>query len=132
VANKSTLGERTSDFFSKLVRSWGFVIFQMIMIVAWIILNTSLKMNHFDPYPFDGLKLILTIEASFMGSMILMNQYRQSSIDRNLTYKDFLVNWVAKREVDQILPLVRDDHRKMIEVLELLKKDKLPVDKTNV
>ena len=89
-------------------------------------------MNHFDPYPFDGLKLILTIEASFMGSMILMNQYRQSSIDRNLTYKDFLVNWVAKREVDQILPLVRDDHRKMIEVLELLKKDKLPVDKTNV
>jgi len=104
----------------------------MTLIIAWIILNTSVKMNHFDPYPFDGLKLILTIEASFMGSIILMNQYRQSSIDRTLNYKDFLVNWVAKREVDQILPLVKDDHRKMIEVLELLKKERQSVDKTDV
>lgn len=130
MAIKSTMGERTSDFFSKLVRSWGFVLFQVFAIAVWIMLNTT--KIHLDPYPFEGLKLALIIEASFMGSMILMNQYRQSSIDRRITYKDFLINWVAKKEVDKILPLVKDDHRNMIEVLELLRKEKLPVDKTDV
>jgi len=101
----------------------------MVSIIIWIALNTV--RFHFDPYPFDGLKLILTIEASFMGSMILMNQYRQGSIDRKLVFKDFIVNWAAKKEVDEILPLIKDDHIKMIEVLALLKKDRLPVDKSD-
>lgn len=95
----------------------------------WIGLN-SFHVVHFDPWPFDGLKILLLVESSFMGSMILMNQHRQASIDRKITYKDFLVNWVVKKEVEQILPLVRDDHRKMLQVLELLKKDNPPVDKS--
>src|SRR5271163_3803050 len=119
MTTNSTIGERTSDFFSKLVRSWSFVLSQMAFIVFWILLNTT--KFHFDPYPFEGLKLILIIEASFMGSMILMSQYRQFSIDRKITYKDFLINWIAKKEVDQMLPLIRDDHGKMLEVLALLK-----------
>lgn len=128
MTTNSTIGDRTSDFFSKLIRSWRFVLSQMGFIAFWILLNTT--RFHFDPYPFEGLKLVLIIEASFMGSMILMNQYRQCSIDRKITYKDFLINWSAKREVDQMLPLIRDDHRKMLEVLALLKKDKEPVDKS--
>lgn len=124
---QSTLGDRASDFFSKLVRSWGFVMCQAALIVAWVVANTTVY--HFDPYPFDCLKLILITEISFIGSIVLMNQYRQSSIDRKITYKDFLINWVAKKEVDQMLPLIKADHLKMLEVLDILKKDKPTVDK---
>lgn len=60
-----------------------------------------------------------------------MNQHRQSRLDRKLSYHDFFVNLEAKKEVDQILPLIKDEHRKMVEVLDILKKDKPPVDKSN-
>lgn len=100
----------------------------MVFIIVWIGIN-SVHLIHFDPWPFDGLKLILTIEASFMGSMILMSQNRQAEVDRKMVYKDFIINWVAKKEIEKILPLVKDDHSRMLEVLELLKKDKPPVDR---
>lgn len=124
----ATLGQRTSDFFTRLVRSWKFVIFQLFFISVWIYINSN-GIIHFDPWPFDGLKLILTIEASFMGSMILMSQNRQSESDRKMFHRDFIVNWLVKREVDKMLPLIRDDHGKMREVLNLLKKNNQEIDK---
>lgn len=121
---KSTTGQRVSDFFAKLIRSWLFVLCQIIFITIWIIAN-SFHIIHFDPWPFDGLKLILTIEASFFGSMILMSQNRISNIDRNIAYQDFIVDRETKKEVSQMLPMVQEDHIKMNEVLDLLKKDNL-------
>ncbi len=126
--SKLTAGERTSDFFTRLVRSWRFVIFQLGFIIVWIILNGT-KVVHFDPFPYDMLKLILTIEASFIGSMILMNQHRQSNADRKIAYKEYVINWGLKKEVDKMLPMVEDDHGKMVEVLDILKKDKATNDK---
>lgn len=108
-----TIGHRTSDFFAKLVRSWRFVLFQLTLITFWIILNKT-KTYVWDPYPFDMLKLILTIEASFMGSMILMSQNGQSEKDRQIIYDDYVIDQKIRR--DQKI-----DREKIDQVLEILK-----------
>jgi uncharacterized membrane protein len=94
-------------------------------------LNTN-KVVHFDPFPFDILKLILTIEASFMGSMLLMSQHRQSTVDRKIAYQDYVINWSLKKEVDKMVPIVKEDHGKMDEMLDILKKDKPPLDNKDI
>jgi CRP/FNR family transcriptional regulator, cyclic AMP receptor protein len=123
--DKITPSQRASDFFTKLFRSWNFVSSQAVFIAVWIILNTS-KFS-FDPYPFDLLKLVLLIEILFMGSIMLMNQNRQSGIDRKISFHDYAINYAAKKELEKMLPLVRDDHTLMAEALDILKK--LPIDK---
>jgi uncharacterized membrane protein len=129
---KLTVGQRTSDFITNTVRSWYFVIFQIAFISFWAIIN-GVKFNHiyWDPYPFDMLKLILTVEASFVGSMILMSQNRKSELDRRIVFHDYMVNWAAKKEIDQILPIIKADHDKMAEVVDLLKKENRNLDKTD-
>jgi uncharacterized membrane protein len=123
--SKLTKSQRASDFCARLVRSWSFVIGQLVFIAVWILLN-GLHITHFDKFPFDTLKLILVVESSFMGSMILMSQNRRSNIDRKLSYQDYAINYGAKKEIDQILPLIKDDHRKLAELLDALKKDNQP------
>lgn len=126
----ATIGQRGTDLFSSIIRSWKFVLFQLTFISLWILLNGT-RLVHLDPYPFDMLKLILTVEISFIGSIILMSQNRQAAIDRRIVYQDYIINYQMKKEVDQILPLVRKDHANMGEVLDILKKEKAHLDKPN-
>lgn len=127
---KLTLGQRVSDFCARLFRSWGFIVCQLIFIAIWIILNAS-HITHFDNPSYDILKLILVIESSFMGSMILMSHHRQSNMDRKLSYQDYVINWGSKKELDQILPLIKEDHAKILQVLEALQKNDPSIDKLN-
>lgn len=125
MSDQITPAQRTSDFFVKLFRSWKFVISQVVFIAVWMVFNTG--RFTFDPYPFDLLKLILLIEILFMGSIMLMNQNRQSGIDRKISFHDYAINYAAKRELEKMLPLIQDDHVLMAEVLDILKN--LPTDK---
>lgn len=121
---KLSIGHRTSDFCAKIVRSWSFVMVQMAFIAVWIIINQA-RLFNFDPAPFDLLRLVLTIESSFIGSILLMSQSRQSTIDRKMSFNDYIINWAAKKELDQMLPLIKADHSKMEEVLVILKRETL-------
>lgn len=97
-----TNGQKIADFFARLVRSWKFVVFQLFFIFAWMYLNTSNLCYHWDKYPFDVLKLILTIEASFTASMVLMSQSRQSDMDRKILYMEYLMERKIKKNIKKI------------------------------
>ena len=95
-------GQEIAEFFARLVRSWKFVIFQLFFIAFWIYLNVSKWCPHWDKYPFDILKLILTIEASFTASMILMSQNRKSEMDRKILYMEYLMEKDIKKNIKKI------------------------------
>lgn len=104
--------DKISDFFAKLARSWGFVIFQLAFVGMWVILNSQ-KLVVWDPYPFEILKLVLLVEVFFIGSMVMMSQNRKAETDRKVLYQDFVVNLLARKELknnkfetDQILQIL--------------------------
>jgi len=102
INNDISIGLKFSDFFAKLFRSWKFVIFQLVFIFFWILININKSCYHWDKYPFDILKLLLTIEASFCASMILMSQNRQSEIDRKVLYMEYLMEKNIKKNIKKI------------------------------
>lgn len=108
----STVGQRVVDIVSAVIRSWSFVFCQMIFIAAWIIINHQNPSIAFDDKSFDILRLVLTIESSFIGSVLLMAQHRQSEKDRKMLYTDYVINQQTYKEMRQIHPLIDELHKK--------------------
>lgn len=102
MSNKINLsfGDRTSDFIASLVRSWKFIIFQFTFIFIWILVNSFFG---FDKYPFDLLKLILTIEASFIGSIILMTQNKRADQDRRILWANYIIELQIEKDLKKII-----------------------------
>jgi len=63
-----------------------------------------------DKYPYDMLKLILTIEASFTASMILMNQNRTQKRDREILYEDHAIQLHMEEEIKKLEELLRNKY----------------------
>ena len=107
-----TLGQRLADSISAVIRSWTFVVCQMIFIGAWIVIANHFPALGLDDKSFDILRLVLTIESSFVGSILLMAQNRQSEKDRKMLYTDYILNRQTYKEMREIHPMINDIHKK--------------------
>lgn len=123
-----TIGQRIADWVADLIGSWRFIIFQTTALTIWIILNLTAWINHWDPYPFILLNLMLSFQAAYSGPFIMMSQNRQAAKDRIAAEIDHQVNQKAELEVGLLLQRVDDLEQQMLEnqreLKELLKKSK--------
>jgi uncharacterized membrane protein len=104
-------GERVSDRVAAIVGSWRFIIIQSVILVIWLILNIVAWIDHWDPYPFILLNLVLSFQAAYTAPIIMMSQNRQSAIDRGAAEHDYDVNLKAELEIEllhQKLDLLRE------------------------
>lgn len=106
------LGIKISDIVANAVRTWKFVLFQCALIAFWIVMNTMTK-HRWDPFPFQLLKLMLTIQGFFTASMLLMAQRRQSDKDRKVQYQDYIIDVIIKREMTQTHQLARKNDERL-------------------
>ena len=60
------MGQKVADFVAKTIRSWTFVIFQVIFIAVWITINRNNPSIAWDNRSFDILRLVIAIESSSM------------------------------------------------------------------
>jgi uncharacterized membrane protein len=107
-----TLGQKFADWVAQVVRSWLFVTCQIIFIAGWIFWVHFHPGTTMDDRSFDILRLILTIEGSFVGSILLMNQHRQSEKDRRIIYNDYILDHRIYKEVRDIRSTVEDLQKK--------------------
>lgn len=115
IPKKPNIGEQVSDFIANLVKTWKFVIIHCVLIVIWIIINTF-TLFKWDPFPFQMLKLILTIEGFFTASMLLMSNSRQASKDRRVFYQDFIIDIIIKREVKEARILAQKNDKRLTDI----------------
>lgn len=108
-----TAGQNFADWVAQIVRSWTFVICQIFFIAAWIVWVHVHPSTTIDNHSYDILRLILTIESSFVGSLLLMNQHHQSEKDRRIIYNDYILDHRIYKEIRDIRPMVEDVHKKM-------------------
>jgi CRP/FNR family cyclic AMP-dependent transcriptional regulator len=109
-----TLGQRVADKVADTIGSWRFIITQSIILTIWIILNVTAWINHWDPYPFILLNLMLSFQAAYAGPVIMMSQNRQSAKDRIAAEIDHQVNTKAELEIGLLMQRI-DDLEKNIE-----------------
>lgn len=119
---KPKVGEVISETISQFVRTWTFVIGQLIFIGLWIFINYKTRFV-WDPYPFQFLKHTLTIESFVIASMILMTQARQSKFDRSVVYHDYLVDKIIQKDIKQIKTLLEDNAKRLDDLEKRVNKD---------
>jgi uncharacterized membrane protein len=97
-----TIGERSADLVAATVGSWRFIIIQSVILAIWIILNLSAWMKHWDPYPFILLNLMLSFQAAYTGSIVMMSQNRSSEIDRQRAQQDLDCDLKSQLEIELV------------------------------
>ena len=121
IEGKMTLGEKVADMVAKFGGSWTFIgIFALIMII-WVILNTIILTHPFDPAPFIGLNLILSMLAALQAPIIMMSQNRQDAKDRVRSELDYQVNLKAETEIMQLHERVDQVQKEMLYHIEQVK-----------
>ena len=91
-AEKYTLGQRAADAIAKFAGSWAFIFSFTGVLLLWMVVNTILASNAFDPYPFILLNLVLSCVAAIQAPLIMMSQNRQEEKDRRRAENDYRVN----------------------------------------
>lgn len=128
-----TFGQRLADQIARFGGSWGFIILFMLVLVAWVVINTVVLLRHpFDPYPFIFLNLILSMLAAVQAPVIMMSQNRQAEKDRVTAAHDYEVNLKAELEImalhekldrmrdEQLAALLVEQHRQLALIERLL------------
>jgi len=104
-----SLTDRISDGIARFSGSVSFVILHIFWFAGWIIANLSLipGVAPFDPYPFNFLTLIVSLEAIFLSTFVLMSQNRMSHQADKRAHLDLQINLLAEQETTIMLQMLQ-------------------------
>jgi CRP/FNR family cyclic AMP-dependent transcriptional regulator len=109
-----TLGQRIADKVASTIGSWRFILSQSFFLAFWILLNLLAWVNHWDPYPFILLNLVLSFQAAYATPIIMMSQNRQADKDRLSAEIDHQVNAKAELDIGLLLSRLDDLERHLL------------------
>ena len=83
-AERGTMLTRLADAVPAFTGSVASLAFHALFFGSWIAINVSLLSNvrAFDPYPFEFMSVIISVEAIFLTLFVLTSQNRQRTRDR--------------------------------------------------
>ena len=72
-----------SERIARFLGSWRFIGYMTAFVATWVLWNTfAPEQLRFDQWPFIGLTLLLSLQASYAAPLILLAQNRQADRDR--------------------------------------------------
>ena len=95
--------ERLIDAVTEAAGSPTFIAAHVIWFGLWIVLN---RRAAFDAYPFSLLNLLVSLEAIFLTSVVLMTQNRMTRQADKRAHLDLQVNLLAEQELTAILQML--------------------------
>jgi uncharacterized membrane protein len=126
---------RLSERISRFIGSWRFIGLMTVFVLGWVSWNLLSPDDwKFDPWPFIGLTLMLSLQASYAAPLILLAQNRQADrdrvqylddrarIDRILADEDYLAREVAslRQAIGEVATrdFIRDQLREVLDELD--------------
>jgi uncharacterized membrane protein len=104
-----TVGERLSDTIARHAgRSW-FIATHAVWFGGWILLNSGWigSIRPFDPYPYQFLTFVVSLEAIFLSLFILMSQGRSAKQADDRAHLDLQINLLAEQESTKMLQMLQ-------------------------
>jgi len=98
-----TIADRAADLIAEFGGSWKFIGASIALIILWIIFNTFILLNGFDPAPYQMLNLVLAVIAGMQAPIIMMSQNRQGEKDRLRADLDYQVNLKNELSLAEVL-----------------------------
>ena len=96
---------RVSDRITAFAGTMRFVYIHSVWFGLWIAINLGLlgAALIFDEYPFGLLTLIVSLEAIFLSTFVMISQNRQAKSAEIRSDLDYKTNIMAEREIDIIM-----------------------------
>lgn len=107
--HQRSLTDRVSDAITRFSGSTVFLLLHAIWFAAWILENSGVipGLSPFDPYPFEFLTLIVSLEAIFLSTFVLMSQNRMSRQADKRAHLDLQINLLAEEENTLMLKILQ-------------------------
>jgi uncharacterized membrane protein len=104
---KKSLQEKTADLLTRFSGSMLFVYVHTIWFGLWIALNTGLLGGRpFDPFPFSLLTLVVSLEAIFLSTFVLISQNHAGRVADKRAELDLQINLLSEHEITRLLKLM--------------------------
>ena len=101
-----TTADLVADRITRFCGSMPFVWVHVIWFIGWIVGNTVLPIKAVDPYPFSFLTLVVSLEAIFLSTFIMISENRQERIEERRSHLDLQINLLAEQESTKTLRLL--------------------------
>ncbi len=96
--------DRIADWITGFSGSMPFVYLHVVWFACWIALNRGIfGTTPFDPFPFGLLTMIVSLEAIFLATFVLISQNRQALQSDRRAKIDLQLNVISEQEVTTIL-----------------------------
>ena len=126
VEERSTGVQRVADWLAAFSGSMNFLFLHAAWFGAWILLNFGVVripgLSGFDPFPFGLLTMIVSLEAIFLSTFVLISQNRQVEKDKVRGDIEYDVNLKAEREVAHLHEKADHTHEEMLRRFSRLEK----------
>ncbi|MEK7219423.1 MAG: DUF1003 domain-containing protein [Patescibacteria group bacterium] len=105
---KRTTMEKIADAMTMNFGSNAFLLFNVFLFAGWILINTNqIKfLPVFDPFPFNLLTNIVSLEAIILAIFVLISQNRTAKIDDLREETHLQLNLISEREVTKIMKMI--------------------------
>jgi uncharacterized membrane protein len=105
------LSDKLANKITAFSGSMLYVWLHVAWFAIWIVVNISLFLfAPFDPYPFGLLTMIVSLEAIFLSTFVLITQNRQAIAADRRAKVDLQVNMIAEREITKLIEMVKHLH----------------------
>lgn len=101
-----TTSHRIAAAIAAFCGSMIFVWVHVVWFTAWILGNTLPIIPHFDPFPFTFLTLVVSLEAIFLSTFILISQNMDTKLTERRNHLDLQINLLSEQENTKMLVLL--------------------------
>jgi len=106
-ARERTLQDRIADAITGFSGHMLFVYAHIAWFAIWLILNTGrLGFRPFDPFPYGLLTMIVSLEAIFLSTFVLISQNRMSEQAEHRADLDLHIDLLAEYELTRVLQML--------------------------
>ena len=106
-ARERTPEQRLAEAITSFSGRMSFVYIHIIWFSVWILLNSGLfNIKPFDPFPYGLLTMIVSLEAIFLSTFVLISQNRMSELSEQRADLDLHIDLLTEYELTRVLQML--------------------------
>lgn len=107
-ARDRALRDRIADAIANFSGTITFVLLHLAWFLLWALINTGVIdfIPAFDPYPFQLLAMLVSLEAVLLSTFVLIKQNRMGARADRRSHLDLQINLLSEKEVTKVIQML--------------------------
>jgi uncharacterized membrane protein len=102
-----TSSDLVAETIANFCGSMTFVWVHVVWFGLWILINVVPGIKHIDPFPFTFLTLVVSLEAIFLSTFILISQNHDTKISERRNHLDLQINLLSEQENTKMIAMLQ-------------------------